>query len=61
MLEQIIERIMTQHWDLTACPCWVCVAGRAAGCRPRDGYPTMGTAEFPSVRVDTDRIKWTIA
>lgn len=43
-LFDIVERIMTQHWDLAACPCWVCQSGREAGCRPRrvfldDGYP----------------------
>lgn len=34
----ILERIMTQHWDLAACMCWVCKEGRTAGCRPRDIY-----------------------
>lgn len=34
----IVEQIMTQHWDLKACECWVCKAGRDAGCRPRDQY-----------------------
>lgn len=29
--EEIVARIMTQHWDLGACPCWVCKAGRRAG------------------------------
>jgi hypothetical protein len=35
---EIVERIMTQHWDMGACPCWVCVAGREAGCRARGTY-----------------------
>ena len=27
---------MTQHWDHTrTCTCWVCHAGRHAGCKPR--------------------------
>ena len=30
-LRAIVERIMTQHWDMAACPCWVCREGRAAG------------------------------
>jgi hypothetical protein len=34
----IIERIMTQHWDMAACRCWVCTAGRGAGCRPNIGH-----------------------
>jgi len=37
-LEEIVERIMTQHWDMAACRCWVCQAGREAGCRPREEY-----------------------
>jgi hypothetical protein len=37
-LTTIIEQIMTDHWDLSACPCAICVAGRAAGCRPRERY-----------------------
>lgn len=32
----IVERIMSAHWDMSACPCWVCRAGRANGCRPRE-------------------------
>lgn len=35
---EIIERIMTAHWDLPSCRCWVCTAGREAGCRPREEY-----------------------
>lgn len=35
---EIIERIMTQHWDVKACQCWVCEEGRKAGLRPRDIY-----------------------
>ena len=34
----IVEVIMTQHWDMVGCPCWVCVEGRQAGCRPREKY-----------------------
>lgn len=34
----IIETIMTQHWDLAACSCWVCTQGRAAGLHPREEY-----------------------
>lgn len=34
----IVERIMTAHWDLAACCCWVCRAGRAAGYSPRERW-----------------------
>ncbi len=36
--EADIERIMTRHWDLAACPCWLCKAGRAHGLHPREEY-----------------------
>ena len=29
--KEIIERIMTEHWDMAACHCWVCDAGRELG------------------------------
>ena len=48
-LMDIIERIMTQHWDLAACWCWVCQSGREAGCRPRAVFLHPS---WPSVRVD---------
>ncbi len=35
---EIVERVMTLHWDMSACRCWLCVAGRGAGHRPRDRY-----------------------
>jgi hypothetical protein len=35
---RIVERYMTQHWDLAACPCWICKAGRTAGLAPREEY-----------------------
>lgn len=38
LAQAIIERIMTQHWDMAACRCWICVGGREAGCRPRERY-----------------------
>ena len=31
----IVERIMSAHWDMAACPCWVCVRGRELGLHPR--------------------------
>ena len=33
---QIVEQIMSMHWDLAVCRCWVCVAGREIGLRPRE-------------------------
>ena len=35
---EIVERIMTQHWDIAACKCWKCVEGRTNGCGARDEY-----------------------
>jgi hypothetical protein len=35
---EIVERVMTLHWDLAACRCWLCVAGRNLGCGPRERY-----------------------
>ena len=57
----IVERIMTMHWDLAACPCWVCEAGRAAGCRPRDyhlQYKLPKEERLGDVHVDDDRVRW---
>lgn len=37
-LAAIIERKMTEHWDVDACPCWFCEAGRGLGLAPRAEY-----------------------
>lgn len=37
-IKAIVEKQMTLHWDMHACQCWLCVAGRAAGCYPRAEY-----------------------
>ena len=37
-LREIVEIIMTQHWDMAACNCWVCTKGREAGCSPMEKY-----------------------
>ena len=37
-LRVIIEIIMTQHWDMIACPCWICRMGCEAGCHPREEH-----------------------
>jgi hypothetical protein len=36
--KEIVERIMTSHWDMAACQCWICRAGREADCAPRGDY-----------------------
>lgn len=49
-VRDIVARIMTMHWDMKACECWVCQDGRAAGVRPNakylqwreDGYAFVG-------------------
>ena len=38
--EELIERIMTEHWDMDACWCRLCREARALGLRPRETYPT---------------------
>ena len=52
--QEIIERVMTQHWDMATCQCWICTAGRGIGFHPREGYPTspLGTEEFGQVTVE---------
>ena len=30
----IVELIMAQHWDMAACPCWICTRARAADMHP---------------------------
>ena len=37
--EQLIERVMTEHWDIGACPCTFCETARTLGFRPRSCYP----------------------
>jgi hypothetical protein len=36
--QQLIERVMTNHWDMAACPCVVCGYGRARGWSARIEY-----------------------
>ena len=31
-----VDIVVTAHWDMETCHCWVCNAGRAAGCAPRE-------------------------
>lgn len=53
----IVERIMTQHWDMKACECWVCQEGRAAGCRPRDEYLERYESGVPNVAERRARVR----
>jgi len=32
--KEILERIMTAHWDMKRCDCWICSNARKAGLRP---------------------------
>lgn len=61
-LRKIIETVMTQHWDLAACPCWVCEEGREAQCRPRDIYLSYRHPEAKrhAVRVESDYYRYDI-
>ena len=45
-LEGIVERIMTQHWDMAACQCWVCKAGREVGCHAVDIYHSCHDPDY---------------
>lgn len=38
LLTTIVEIVMTQHWDMIACPCWICRLGREADCHPREEH-----------------------
>ena len=49
--EEIIEQIMTQHWDMAACRCWICEAGRKLDLRPREKYLRI---KLPNVEVEKE-------
>lgn len=36
--QEILERIMSAHWDMAACQCWICKAARELGYRPKTAY-----------------------
>ena len=52
LMQDTLERIMTQHWDMIACRCWVCVEAREEGCRPREVFLR------PEARRDTVTVPW---
>lgn len=35
-VQELIERIMTEHWDIAACPCLFCHEANKLGFRPRE-------------------------
>jgi hypothetical protein len=37
---ELIERVMTEHWDFGACPCAFCEKAREMGYGPKSRYPT---------------------
>lgn len=37
---ELIERVMTEHWDMFACSCKFCRVARELGYSPRTGYPS---------------------
>ena len=48
--EDIVTQIMTQHWDLKACDCWVCEAGRRIGLGAVEEHlPRVSGVKFPRV------------
>lgn len=47
--DEIVEQIMTQHWDMKSCDCWVCHTGREAGLSPKE---THLKTRYPTVLVD---------
>lgn len=52
-LRELIERVMTQHWDMAACMCWFCVKGRWAGCHPRSTFATHDP-DYANLRFSDD-------
>jgi hypothetical protein len=54
--QEIIERIMSQHWDMTACRCWVCDAGRALGYGGHSEYLSHNS----KVKVGRVTVDWQI-
>ena len=36
--QEIVERIMSHHWDMVACRCWICIEGRKLGLASNSAY-----------------------
>ena len=54
--KEILERIMTQHWDMHACECWVCTEARVNGLRPKECY--LPGHQAPEDRRPAVRVAW---
>lgn len=55
--EDIVTEIMTQHWDLIACACWVCKAGRRIGLGAVEEHlPRVSGVKFPRVNVEEGEV-----
>lgn len=53
--KEIIERIMTQHWDMVACHCWICDAGRELGYETKEEYlPHKSEIKLDRVQVSKE-------
>lgn len=51
--KEIVERIMTQHWDMVACDCWICEEGYKSKCGAKEEYlPYKETPHRPFVSVE---------
>lgn len=51
--QEVYEIIMTQHWDLAACRCFICRNGRKWGYGPQRKY-LADRHKYPKVRVDAE-------
>lgn len=50
--QDIVEKIMTQHWDIAACQCWICKAGRDVGLHPMEKHSgNHGAERLPLVEL----------
>ena len=46
----IVELIMAQHWDMHACPCWICTRARAADMHPY-GHNLESACQLGQVKI----------
>jgi len=52
---EIVEVIMTQHWDIAACQCWICKAGREIDLHPTRRFLPR-KSKYGKVRVEEDKV-----
>lgn len=51
--ENIVEITMAQHWDMVACNCWICEAGRKNGIGAyHENLPHVRKDDLGFVRID---------